>query len=201
MFIPIKRHARRRLCGLLAGGLTAFAAVAAPLPAFLPGDSIYQLTVPLTDQQGRAFEWSARRGRPQLVSLFYTSCQFVCPRLIDTLRDIELALPPDARDRYAVLLVTLDPERDSVQALQQVLQQRRLDPGHWTLARAESGATRRLAAVLGIQYRALPNGDFNHATTLILVDEEGRIVARSQRLGLPDPGFLAQITRALRRQP
>jgi protein SCO1/2 len=49
----------------------AYAAPARPLPT----DSIYQLPAPLTDQDGRTADWGTRRGRPQLVAMFYTSCQ------------------------------------------------------------------------------------------------------------------------------
>ncbi|HEY6354920.1 MAG TPA: SCO family protein, partial [Burkholderiaceae bacterium] len=44
----------------------AAAAVTAPLPS----DSIYQLAVPLTDQNGRTFKLDERRGQPVLVSMF-----------------------------------------------------------------------------------------------------------------------------------
>jgi cytochrome oxidase Cu insertion factor (SCO1/SenC/PrrC family) len=52
----------------------AVATTAAELPA-LSGDSVYQLDVDLTDQDGRVQPWKQRRGQPMLVSMFYTSCQ------------------------------------------------------------------------------------------------------------------------------
>ena len=39
----------------------------------------------------------ARRGRPQLVTMFYTSCQMVCPLIIDSLRLTRNALDPAVR--------------------------------------------------------------------------------------------------------
>ena len=53
---------------------------------------------------------------------------------------------------------------------------------------------RTLAAALGIRYRAQPDGTFNHTSALILLDRDGRIVARSEVTGLqPDPHFVATV--------
>ena len=47
-----------------------------------------------------------------------------------------------------------------------------------------------------MQYRPLPGGDFNHTTAIILLDADGRIVARTQELGSVDAGLLAAIHKA-----
>jgi len=60
---------------------------------------------------------------------------------------------------------------------------------------------RKLAAVLGIQYRALKNGDFNHTTALILLDADGRIAGRSTQLGNADPAFVKAVKAAAQRSP
>ena len=195
------RDTRRLALGLLSVASAALAgaatpsAVATPAPMQartpgLPTDSIYQLAVTLTDQEDRTTQLDERRGQPMLVSMFYTSCQFVCPMLIDALRDTEARLSVDERKRLSVLMISFDPAHDSVTVLKRTADERQLDPAHWTLARTDPAAARKLAAVLGIQYRALANGDFNHTSTLILVDGEGRIVARTAQLGNADPAFV-----------
>ena len=50
--------------------------------------------------------------------------------------------------------------------------------------------------MLGVQYRALPNGDFNHSTNLILLDADGRIAGRTAQLGSADPAFVKQVKAA-----
>lgn len=57
-----------------------------------PSDSVYQLQATLTDQQGRTVAWDAGQGHPVLVSMFYTSCEFVCPMLVEAARATEAAL-------------------------------------------------------------------------------------------------------------
>ena len=155
----------------------------------LPGDSVYQLPIQLTDQDGQAFNLSAKRGKPVIISMFYNSCQFVCPMLIDTVRNTEDSLTPEQRAGLSVLLVTFDPARDSVAVLKSISTTRHLD-ARWTLARTDQAAVRKLAAVLGIQYRLLENGDYNHTTALILLDGAGRIVGSTNQIGEVDPEFL-----------
>lgn len=177
----------------------AQAAPAPPAPrAALTGDSTYQVPAPLVDQNGRAFRLEALRGKPVLVSMFYNSCQFVCPMLIDTLRLTEQALTVDERANLSVLLVTFDPARDDVKALKSIADNRELDAARWTLARTDATSVRKIAATLGIQYRLLPGGDYNHTTVLILLDDEGRIVGRTKKLGSIDPAFVTLIKRAVR---
>lgn len=186
------RYLRTGLLATLTLGMAPFAWTADTTMA-LPTDSIYQLKAQMTDQAGKTFAIAERRGHPVLVGMFYTSCQFVCPMLVDALRDTEAKLTPQERARLGVLLVTIDPARDTVAVLQRTAQERDLDPAHWTVARTDAKTTRKLAAVLGVQYRALPNGDFNHSTDLILLDADGRVAGRTAQLGSADPAFVKQV--------
>ena len=200
---PLRRLMRQAALVLLVGAtgplLGANPATDAANAAALKADSIYQLPVTLTDQQGREQRLVDRRGHPVLVSMFYTSCQFVCPMLIEALSATEAKLSAAERANVSVLMVSFDPEHDSVAVLRRTAEQRRLDPAHWTLARTDAKSVRKLAAVLGIQYRALPNGDFNHTTALILLDGEGRIAGRTTQLGTADPAFVKLVKGATHR--
>jgi protein SCO1/2 len=190
----IRQCANRILSALL---LVLMCTTAPAGPRELPGDSIYQLDIPLVDQNGHAFDLAQRRGKPQLVSMFYTSCQYVCPLLVDTLRKTQKALPAAQRKKLDVLLISFDPGRDNPRRLKEVFAERKLDASHWTLSRTETPNVRKLAAVLDIEYKLLPGGDFNHSTSLILLDANGRIVARTSKIGETDPQFVAAISRTL----
>ncbi|MFC4821419.1 SCO family protein [Dokdonella ginsengisoli] len=170
----------------------------------LPSDSVYHLAVPLTDQDGKPLRFADGRDGPRLVSMFYTSCQFVCPLIIDTLKKTERELPEVDRARLDVLLVSIDPERDTSAALKRTAEQHGVDVPRWRLARTAKPDVRRLAAVLGIQYKQLENHEFSHSSVLVLLDAQGRIVARSSKLGEVDADFVAAIERTLgssRREP
>ena len=168
----------------------------APALTSLPRDSVYQLAAPMTDQQGRRFDWRARRGTPQVVSMFYTSCQYICPLIVDSGKAIEKSLTPAQRGRVGVLLISMDPTRDTPKALMSVVTQRKLDPARWTLASPAKGNVRAIAGVLGVRYRALADGEFNHTSALVLLDANGRILARTEQVGSkPDPEFVAAVRR------
>ena len=171
---------------------------ATPAPAPLPSDSVYQLSLPLTDQQARTADWRTRRGKPQLVSMFYTSCQYICPLTVDSGKAVEKQLTPAQQQRLGILLISIDPARDDSAALQAVVDKRQLDTHRWTLAAPPASAVRAVAGVLGIRYRALADGEFNHTTALILLDRDGRILARTEQMGSnADPEFIAQVRKAV----
>jgi protein SCO1/2 len=178
--------------------LMLLAAVSSVAAAELPGDSVYRLDAPLVDQNGRAFAFAARAGKPQLVSMFYTSCPYVCPLIVDTLKKTQAALTPAERANVDVLLISFDPERDTPARLNEVFAERHLDAQSWTLARTEAPNVRKLAALFGIQYRARANGEVNHSSALLLLDGEGRIVARTETIGAVDAGFVEAVRQALR---
>lgn len=182
----------------LAGALAAAGAshAAAPLKP-LPSDSIYQLSVPLVNQDGVPSQLADRRGGPLLITMFYSSCQFVCPRILEALKRTGDALTPAERRRVPVVAITFDPARDDLAALKGVAAEHHLDPAQWTLARADLRDVRKLAAILGIQYRELPSGDFNHTSVLILLDADGRIAGKTFTLGAADPAFVKLVKKTV----
>jgi protein SCO1 len=178
-------------------GLAGLAAVASPSHAAtssgaLPGDSIYQLHPKLTDQDGHPFELASMRGAPVLASMFYSSCEMVCPVLFETIAHTVRSLKPAVRDRIRVMMVTFDPARDTVAVLKETALKHGCD-AHWSLARGTDADVRRIAALLGVQYRRLPSGEFNHSASILLLDAEGRIVKRTGKLGEDDPAFIAAV--------
>lgn len=200
----IRRSISRRLLAvaLLAAASFVSAAALAQSAAVrpLPRDSIYHLPAVLIDQHGRSADWRAHRGRPQMVAMFYTSCRYICPLIVDSAKGIEHALTPAERARLGILLISMDPARDTPAALKSVFDRRKLDAARWSLASPQPGDVRAIAGALGIRYRALADGEFNHSSALVLLDAEGRIVARTERMGArPDPEFLAAVKHALAR--
>ena len=169
--------------------------------AMSPGmaaESYYGVDVMLETHDGEKMALDTLQGRPALVSMFYASCPHVCPMLINTLQQVERQLTPGQREGLRVLMVSVDPERDTPEVLARMVREYRIDEGRWTLARAGDDAdTRLIAALLDIKYRRLPDGEFNHTSTMILLDEEGRELARSGRLGKPDAAFVRAVQAAL----
>lgn len=173
-------------------------AQAAPKAAPLPSDSIYQLNVPLVDQQGRKLRLADKRGKVQLVSMFYTSCKFICPLIIDSGKAIERSLTPAEQQKLGLLMISMDPQRDNPAKLAGMMTKRKLDPTRWTLASPTPGDVRAIAGVLDIRYRQLEDGEFNHTSVWVLLDANGRILARTEQIGSrPDPEFVAAVRKAI----
>jgi protein SCO1/2 len=172
-------------------------AIAAPKQAPLPRDSVYHLPAMLTDQHGVSRDWRNRRGKPQVVAMFYTSCQYICPLIVDSGKAIEHALTPTELARVQILLISMDPKRDTPTALMSVVSKRKLDDARWTLASPKMDNVRSVAGVLGVRYRPLADGEFNHTSALVLLDADGRILARTEKMGsVPEAEFVAAVRRA-----
>jgi protein SCO1 len=159
-----------------------------------PG-SIYNLNVTLTNASGVQHGLDVHRGQPVLVTMFYGSCPMACPLLIDTMRSVERAASPADRERLRMLLISIDPDRDTVANLNALSTSRKLDASRWTLARTDAASVRKIAAVLGIQYRKLPDGSYNHSSIVTLLSPDGEIVVQSSELGKADPELLAALAK------
>ena len=156
---------RQVILGLLmiCGALSAHAADGDP------PQSLYHLDAKLTNQAGQHHGLDVYRGHPVLITMFYGSCQATCPLIIDTLRATERAVPVEQRAGLRVLMISFDPQRDTPAALRAIAAERHIDGARWTLAHADAATVRTIAALLNIQYRQLPGGEFNHSTVITLL--------------------------------
>jgi protein SCO1 len=166
----------------------------------LPPNSVYRLEVTLTDQDGQSNRWfdaQAQHPGPRIVGMFYSYCDMVCPMLFETVKIIESRLSEAARNRLRVDMISFDPVRDDVATLKKTAAQRAGDERRWRLYRPQPADVRKVAGVLGVQYRRLSNGEFNHSTPMILLDAQGVEIMRSETIGQPAPAFVKAVERAL----
>jgi len=154
--------------------------------------SIYQLDAQFTADTGRPFSLVELRGRPVVLLMFFASCGYACPLLVEDVRALREKLPADVRAQTAFVLVSFDSERDNPAALARYREQRALD-GQWTLLRASDEGVRELAALLGVKFKREADGGFAHSNAITLLNPEGEIV--HQRLGLK--GGLDEAAKAL----
>jgi protein SCO1/2 len=113
--------------------------------------------------------------------------------LIDTLRSFERSLTPAERTNIRVLLISLDPEHDTTESLRALATARRVDLSRWTLVHTDEPTVRKIAAVLSIQYRRLPDGNYNHASVISLLNPRGEIAMQSAVLGKADERLAASL--------
>jgi len=171
-----------------------FATTLAAADTVYPPQSVYRLQAALTSQSGVQHNLAVYAGHPVLITMFYGTCPAACPLLIDTLRSIERAVPPGQQQRLRVLMISIDPQHDTVESLRELAQTRHIDVSRWTLARADASTVRRIAAVLNVQYRALPDGGFNHSSIITLLSPQGEILAQSTAVAKADAALLQALS-------
>src|SRR5690349_18632999 len=79
--------------------------------------SLYKSGALWTSDVGKEIKLEALRGRPQVIAMFFTNCEHSCPFIVNDMKAIEKALPPAIRGKVDFLLVSIDPDRDTPEAL------------------------------------------------------------------------------------
>jgi protein SCO1/2 len=139
-----------------------------PLPAF-----------DLVDQDGNAAGPARFQGRWTLVFFGFTHCPEACPTTLALLATVrrELAGLVPADRVPDVLLVSVDPERDTPPVLKSYLAG--FDPSFSGLT-GNPEAVRAFATALGVPYRKIPMADgymMDHSTAIMLVNPRGQLAA------------------------
>ncbi|HEV7868591.1 MAG TPA: SCO family protein [Chthoniobacteraceae bacterium] len=151
--------------------------------------SLYLLDSIWTSDVGRQIKLGALRGRPQIVALFFTHCEYACPILVGELKAIETKLPAGVLRNVDFLLVSIDSKRDTPAELAVFREKRELLRDRWTLLRGGADDVRELAALLGVNYAEDSRGQFAHTNLITLLNADGEIAF--QHAGLKqDPALL-----------
>jgi protein SCO1/2 len=146
--------------------------------------SIYALDSRWTTDGGRAFRLAELAGHVQLLGMMFTSCPSVCPTFVRELLALDRALPTRLRERTRIVLVSIDPERDTPEALQKYRDKMSLDRGRFTLLRGEASAVRELAQVIGVAYAKTEGSDIAHTRLVTVLDARGEVI--HQQTGVAD---------------
>lgn len=152
---------------------------AAPGSAPLTGHSVYHLPGTWRDQTDRELKLADLAGRPRVVAFVYTSCAFACPRIVARMKQIEARA---AASGVGLVLVSIDPERDTPERLGRYAEATHLDPARWTLLNGPDDQILELSVLLDVPWFAAGNGEFGHANVLTLLDAQGAVVERIEGL-------------------
>ena len=165
------------------------------LPATEPtsGDSLYQLPVRLTAADGADFKLASLRGKPLIVTMFYSRCTSVCPMLTHELQQLMSRLSTLERARVRILMVSFDSAGDSPAILTAFKSEHQIAGDNWLIAKASARDARSLAAALGIQYRELPDHSFKHSAVVSVTDRGGTVRARTSDHKDTDGSFIAAV--------
>ena len=152
----------------------------------------------LTDDRGQQFSWRERGEGPVLVFFGFTHCPDACPTtLLATGQALERLGQPALG--IGVLFVSVDPERDTVQAMHEYV------AAFGNRVRGLTGSAAQVAsaaAAFHIYYEKVPAGDgaytMAHTASLFVVDRADRLLGIIPA-GLRESELTEQISAALQR--
>ena len=144
-------------------GLTAPAAIGGPFQ--------------LTDQSGQTVTEKSLQGRPTLIFFGFTHCPDVCPTALFEISELLHAMGNDA-DRVNAYFVSVDPERDSKEAIKDYLSS--FDP-HLKGLTGDPEAISKVLSAYRVYAKKVPlkDGDYtmDHTALTYLMDRDGKFVA------------------------
>lgn len=147
-----------------------------------PGDSIYNLNSQLIEKNGNNVNISDLQGKIQIFSMIYTNCKTTCPIIISNMKSIEKLLPVHLLRNVNFLLISLDPERDSIISLNKFFKEKNLNNEKWRLFRTSREEVLNIALAVGIKYKKEKNNEYMHSNLIIVLDKDGVIKLHHQGL-------------------
>jgi protein SCO1 len=135
----------------------------------------------LLDQNGQTRRWSNFRGKAAAVFFGFTHCPEICPATLFEMSEALKALGPRG-DALNVVLITVDPERDTPAVLKRYLHA--FDPRIVALTGSDAAVEEAVGAFRAYRKR-LPTegGDYtmDHTAVVYLFDPGGRLVSTLDR--------------------
>lgn len=128
----------------------------------------------LTNQYGSTATIKAWNNKIVVADFFFTHCPVVCPKMTAGLKRVQQS----SSTKVLFTSFSVDPERDSVEQLQQYIRKFDIDDTNWFLLTGSKKEIYRLARnsfkVSATEGDGGPD-DFIHSDLLILIDKQKRI--------------------------
>jgi protein SCO1/2 len=125
----------------------------------------------LTDQFGKSISLSQFRGQPVVLTFLYTHCPDLCPLTAEKLHTVMQNLGSNAQS-IAVLAVSVDPQRDTVEAAFNFSKAHKMqDYWHYLIG------TQQTLTPIWSSYHVFAQAaqqTVNHTLPVYLIDKQGR---------------------------
>jgi protein SCO1 len=126
----------------------------------------------LTTQDKTELRLRELRGKVLLVGFVFTTCSGTCPATTSRMVQIQERIKDD---RVRLLSITLDPARDTPEALRRYAKLYDADTNNWTFLTGERERVHKVIADWGMWAKPAANGQLDHPSRVFLVDKLGRI--------------------------
>jgi protein SCO1/2 len=131
---------------------------------------------------GNKFYFKELRDKPVVMTMFYASCTYACPVLINDMKRIEASINQDELDDYRFVLVSIDPDKDNPKVLSELAARYKLDSKRWTLLTGSHDNVMELAALTGFKFKKDEKMGYSHSNIINVLNEEGEIVHQQSGL-------------------
>jgi protein SCO1/2 len=112
-------------------------------------------------------------GKVWVADFFFSRCQGVCPKMKADLKVVQDAFDKD--ERVKLVSFTVDPQRDTLEALRTYAKKWGANAGQWFFLRGEHAAVGRLASKGFLLAGTEVPGEILHSSKFVLVDKGGLI--------------------------
>jgi protein SCO1 len=160
--------------------------------------SLYSVKATWTADVGKEVKLDALRGRPQVMAFFFTNCEHSCPLIVKDMKEIGAALPLNVREQVDFLLISIDPERDTPEALRAFRAKYELPLERWSLLRGKPDDVKALADLVGFRYLPGSNRQFAHSLLISILNADGEIVFQQSGIGNTRDDARAAVLRLLK---
>jgi protein SCO1/2 len=135
----------------------------------------------LISQDGAQVRLESLRGKVVAVTFIYTSCPDVCPMLTDKMARVQDELGADFGTKVAFVSITVDPQRDTPEALKEYAAAFDANPAGWSFLTGDPAAIVEVAHRYGVAVAKAADGGVDHTLLTTLIDRQG--IMRVQYLG------------------
>ncbi len=162
-------------------------------PAGLQGTYLGSVSAPgfsLTDQSEQPISLAQFKGKPVVLTFFYTHCPDACPLTAEKLHQSLLALGSNAQ-KIGVIAISVDPKGDTPANAQSFIKVHRLQGYlHYLLGtESELSPIWSSYSVFAAPTPSATSGSVSHTTALFVIDGQGR-----ERIYFGDDFTSAQLT-------
>ena len=154
----------------------------------------------LTNQDGQAVAVDQLKEQWSLLFFGYTFCPDICPATLAQLRQLQGLLPEETRANLRIVLVTVDPNRDTPEQLKKYLDY--FDAGFIGLT-GEEATLQKLANAVSIPYipadTSKENYTVDHSGNLVIIGPDGtqrgfiRAPINNAKLAAQLPGLIGTL--------
>jgi protein SCO1/2 len=165
----------------------------------LPDDSIYHIDSNWTNQNNEVVNIASLKDKVQVMVFVYTYCEHSCPVILAKLKIIEGKILPEQKENVRFLLVSLDPERDTPEVLNNYMKEKQLDDKYWQMFSGDPESVLELSALAGVRYKPMNNdaNDIEHSNMITILDKKGRIHYQMKGLDSSLEKVVSEITQAV----